>query len=60
MEGTPRRRRLCERRDGRPALMIQEKSSLHIAGNMAIHAAIELIKQRGYVITPPNLDESNQ
>jgi len=33
--------------------LIQEKTSLHVAGNMAIRAAIELMLQRGYVITPP-------
>jgi hypothetical protein len=34
-------------------MLIQEKTSLHVAGNMAIRAAIELLIQRGYVITPP-------
>jgi hypothetical protein len=33
--------------------LLQEKTSLHVAGNMAIRAALELIRQRGYVITPP-------
>jgi hypothetical protein len=33
--------------------LIQEKTSLHIAGNMAIRAAIELLIQRGYQIIPP-------
>ena len=37
--------------------LIQEKTSLHVAGNMAIRAAIELIQQRGYVITPPKPTE---
>ena len=40
--------------------LIQEKTSLHVAGNMAIRAALELMLQRGYVITPPKPDESNQ
>jgi hypothetical protein len=34
-------------------MLIQEKTSLHVAGNMAIRAAIELLIQRGYQITPP-------
>jgi hypothetical protein len=34
-------------------MLIQEKTSLHIAGNRAIRAALELIQQRGYVIIPP-------
>jgi hypothetical protein len=29
-------------------MLIQEKTSLHIAGNRAIRAALELIQQRGY------------
>jgi hypothetical protein len=33
--------------------LIQEKTGLHVAGNMQIRAALELIQQRGYVITPP-------
>ena len=33
--------------------LIQEKTSLHAAGNMAIRAAIELLIQRGYQILPP-------
>ena len=34
-------------------MLIREKTSLHVAGNMAIRAALELIQQRGYVISPP-------
>ncbi len=34
-------------------MLIQEKTGLHIAGNMAIRAAIELLIQRGYQIIPP-------
>ena len=34
-------------------MMIREKTSLHVAGNTAIRAALELIQQRGYVIAPP-------
>ena len=34
-------------------MLIQEKTSLHVAGNRAIRAALELIQQRGYVIIPP-------
>ena len=34
-------------------MLIREKTSLHVAGNMAIRAALELIQHRGYVITPP-------
>jgi hypothetical protein len=33
--------------------LLQEKTSLHQAGNMAIRAAIELLIQRGYTIRPP-------
>ena len=33
--------------------LLQEKTSLHAAGNMAIRAAIELLIQRGYTIRPP-------
>jgi hypothetical protein len=33
--------------------LLQDKTSLHIAGNMAIRAALELIQQRGYRILPP-------
>jgi hypothetical protein len=36
--------------------LLQEKTSLHVAGNMAIRAALELLQQRGYVITPPAAD----
>jgi hypothetical protein len=34
-------------------MLIREKTSLHVAGNTAIRAALELIQQRGYVISPP-------
>jgi hypothetical protein len=34
-------------------MLIQEKTSLHVAGNMAIRAALELMIQRGYQIIPP-------
>jgi len=34
-------------------MLIQEKTSLHVAGNMAIRAALELLHQRGYQIIPP-------
>ncbi len=34
-------------------MLIQEKTSLHAAGNMAIRAALELLIQRGYTIRPP-------
>ena len=37
--------------------LIQEKTSLHVAGNMAIRAALEMIQQRGYVITPPKPEQ---
>jgi len=30
-------------------MLIREKTSLHVAGNTAIRAALELIQQRGYV-----------
>jgi hypothetical protein len=33
--------------------LLQEKTGLVAAGNMAIRAALELMAQRGYVITPP-------
>jgi hypothetical protein len=33
--------------------LLQEKTSLHVAGNMALRAAIELLIQRGYEIRPP-------
>ena len=36
--------------------LIQEKTSLHVAGNMAIRAAIELIQQRGYHDHPAETD----
>jgi len=36
-------------------MLILEKTSLHVAGSIAIRAALELIQQRGYIITPPQL-----
>lgn len=37
--------------------LLQEKTGLIAAGNMAIRAALELMQQRGYVITPPKPKE---
>jgi hypothetical protein len=37
--------------------LLQEKTGLVAAGNMAIRAALELMAQRGYVITPPKPKE---
>jgi hypothetical protein len=34
-------------------MLLQEKTGLHVAGNMAIRAALELRIQRGYQIVPP-------
>jgi hypothetical protein len=34
-------------------MLIQEKTGLHVAGNMAIRTALEFIQQRGYAIIPP-------
>ena len=46
-------RRLSEAELHILVVMIQEKTSLRAAGNMAIRAALELVQQRGYRITPP-------
>lgn len=38
--------------------LLQEKTGLIAAGNMAIRAAIELMVQRGYRIIPPTKEGS--
>jgi hypothetical protein len=40
--------------------LLQEKTGLHIAGNMQIRAAIELLQQRGYQIIPPHKENDHQ
>jgi hypothetical protein len=39
--------------------LLLERTGLVAAGSMAVRAAIELMIQRGYVITPPPPSEAN-
>lgn len=38
--------------------LLMERTGLVAAGSMAVRAAIELMQQRGYVITAPKTTES--